>query len=300
MTPLTQVLSPVQPVFPPALGSFSYVLMFFAAHFSSQNVSVPIMHSNSFVLPPKGLSFQYLPYSTLFSLISFLPSLILYKYPWVLPTFLPKFLFSVSVLVLMLPNFQTPSDLDQPKIPKVPVSPQPPKNWPRPPARFSFDDRQSCPQKCHQEKPRLKDKPSVTDIKAAWSTGIYPYSLVEHATAPRRECIWIQSLCNCPVSRTPHPLHATSLKLHASSSNNQTASPPKAPVINNSKYFSPTLISPHLSHYQAKPTTSAVCLPMPPWMPPIFDLDNFPPFTKESHLPERRESKKHGHEESNR
>ena len=132
MTPLTQVLSPVQPVFPPALGSFSYVLMFFAAHFSSQSVSVPIMHSNSFVLPPKGLSFQYLPYSTLFSLISFLPSLILYKYLRVSPTFSPKFLFSVSVPVLTLPNFQTPSDLDQPKIPEVPVSPQPPENRPRP------------------------------------------------------------------------------------------------------------------------------------------------------------------------
>ena len=196
MTPLTQVLSPVQPVFPPALGSFSYVLMFFAAHFSSQSVSVPIMHSNSFVLPPKGLSFQYLPYSTLFSLISFLPSLILYKYLRVSPTFTPKFLFSVSVPVLTLPNFQTPSDLDQPKIPEVPASPQPPENRPRPPARFSFDDRQSRPQKRRQAKPRPKDKPSVTDIEAAWSTGIYPYSLVGHATALRRERIRIQSLCN--------------------------------------------------------------------------------------------------------
>jgi hypothetical protein len=74
----------------------------------------------------------------------------------------------------------------------------------------------------------------------------------------------------------------------------------KAPIIDNSDYFSPTPISPHLSHYQAKPTTSAVRLPTPPRTPPVFDIDNFPPLTKESHLPERRESKKHGHEESSR
>ena len=170
--------------------------MFFAAHFSSQSVSVPIMHSNSFVLPPKGPSFQYLPYSPLISLISFLPSLILYKYLQVSPTFSLKFLFSVSVPVLTLPNFQTPSDLDQPKIPKVPMSPQSPKNRPRPPAQFSFDNRQSRPQKHHQVKPRPKDKPSVTDVEAAWSMSIYPYSLVEHATAPRRERIWIQLQSN--------------------------------------------------------------------------------------------------------
>ena len=42
---------------------------------------------DGFLIP----SFQYLPYSTLLSLISFLPSLILYKYLRVSPTFLPKF-----------------------------------------------------------------------------------------------------------------------------------------------------------------------------------------------------------------
>jgi hypothetical protein len=152
------------------------------------------MISPSLVSPPKGPLLPYSSFNSLFRLIHFLPSLILYKYLRVLPSFSPKFLFSASVPVLTLPDFQTPSDLDQPKLPKVPASPQPPENHPRLPARFSFDARRSRPQRRRQVKPRPKDKPSVMDVEAAWSAGIYPYSLIEHATAPRRERLPIQPL----------------------------------------------------------------------------------------------------------
>jgi hypothetical protein len=78
------------------------------------------MISPSLVSPPKGPLLPYSSFNSLFRLIHFLPSLILYKYLRVLPSFSPKFLFSAFVPVLTLPDFQTPSDLDQPKPPKFP------------------------------------------------------------------------------------------------------------------------------------------------------------------------------------
>ena len=170
-----------------------YFEVFALDSFFLQKVFFPNMISNSSVSPPKAPLSQY---SSLLRLMFFLPSLILFKCPRLSPPFLLKFLLSASVPVLIPPNFQTPSDLEQPETPEIPASPQPPKNQPRLPPRLLFDVRRSRPQKCRQAKPRPKDKPSVTDVEAAWSAGIYPYSLVEHAAAPRRRHIPIQSLCN--------------------------------------------------------------------------------------------------------
>ena len=188
------VLTPVPPAFSFGFpSSFSAVLT--SIH-SRTTLSSPFLIPIPFVSPPKGLLllFSFFKFSSRLTPFPF--SFNLYRYPLVLPASFSKFRFLAFVPVLTLPDFQTPNDTDLPKIPGVPASPQLPENRPRNPPRFAFEARRPRPQKRRQVKPRPKERPSVTDTEATWSTGIYPYSLIEHATTSRREQVQNQSLCN--------------------------------------------------------------------------------------------------------
>jgi len=182
---------------PRAFTSFLFFSRSFRlTQFVFRSVSLSRFPSKFFVWLPQGpiMLSQSLKFPRLKLL--FHSSSNLYKLPRLFSpfSFSSKFLISTSVPVLTLPDFQTPNDPSPSMTSEVPASPQPPEIRPRIPPCLSFDARKSHPQKRRHVKPRPKEKPSVTDVEAAWSTGIYPYSLVNHAASSKQEHIQSQSL----------------------------------------------------------------------------------------------------------